>query len=69
MTRTWIAAAAAAVLLVGGGVGGYFVGAAGDRHDHRPGWQDQGGGPGFRGDFPGRDRGDFPGRDGGGWDR
>ena len=55
MTRTWIAAVAAAVLLVGGGVGGYLVGAAGDRHDERPGWHQQWGPQdGFRGDGPGR---------------
>lgn len=62
MTRTWIAAVAAAVLLLGGGVGGYLIGAAGDRHgdrfDGRPGWHDQrdqrGPMDGFRGDGPWR---------------
>lgn len=57
LTKTWIAAVAAAVLLLGGGVGGYFIGAANDHHDGRPGpgWHDQRGpSDGFRGDFPWR---------------
>lgn len=72
MTRTWIAAVAAAVLLVGGGLGGYFIGAAGDRHgdrfDGRPGWHDQRGPmDGFRGEGPWR--GDGPNGGGENWGR
>lgn len=50
MTRTWIAGVAAAVLLVVGGVGGYVIGAAGDRDG--PGWYQDHPREGFRGQAP-----------------
>jgi hypothetical protein len=62
-TKTWVAAVVGAVLLLGGGVGGYFIGAANDHdngrpglgryHDYVPGPPGDRGGP-FRGERPGR---------------
>jgi hypothetical protein len=65
MTKTWLAGVVAAALLVAGGLGGYFIGAANDNDRDRPGWHQQGGGPGdgFPGYGPGR------GGDGPRWDR
>lgn len=61
--KTWVAAVVGAVLLLGGGVGGYFIGAANDHrndrpglgryHDYIPGPPGDRGGP-FRGERPGR---------------
>ena len=49
-TRTWVAAVIGIVLLLGGGIGGYFIGAANDHDQGRPGlsrYRDQPGPPGY----------------------